>query len=264
MSLAHAAPFRALVASILLLAVAVVSGCATSGPQSNNDAERKARAHYSMAMGYLREGKVALAIRELQGAEELTPRDPWVHLALGEAYRLRGKESEAEKHLKRAIGLRPGFQPALLNLSALYIQVERYDEAIAISDQLLDDATFPVPWKALTNKGYALSRLGRSAEARDVLDAALEYHPDFWPAVLDVAILDAEQGRHVEALEGFEHVLELTDSPLVAAEAHYRIGLVYVSLGNREQAMHHLTVATQAKPSGQWGKRSEDYLKRLR
>lgn len=258
-----AAPLRILVAALLLVSGAL-SGCATDDPQAKLEVDRKARAHYSLAMEYLREGRLALAIRELQAAEEVTPKDPWVQLALGEAYRLRGKEEDAERHLKHAVRLRSDFQPALLNLSALYIQMGRNEEAIRISDELLDDATFPVPWKALTNKGYAYHKMGRQSEAREALRTALEFHPDYWPAVLDMAILDAEAGDHTSALLGFERVISLDPGALATAECHYRIGLVYVSLGNRDKALHHLQIATQSKPSGQWGRRSEDYLKRLR
>jgi Tfp pilus assembly protein PilF len=249
---------------LALLALMVVPGCATPDPAQQVDADRRARAHYGLAMEYLREGRLALSIRELEAAEQIDSDDPWIQLALGETYRQRGMEEEAETHLDNALRLRPGFQPALLNLSALYIQGERYEEAVEVADRLLDDATFPVPWKALTNRGYAQMKLGRVAEARQSLELALEYNDVFWPAILDIAILDADAGRHLEALEGLEHVLRLDPGQLAEAEVHYRMGVVYISLGNRERAMHHLQVATQSKPSGQWGKRSEDYLKRLR
>jgi hypothetical protein len=39
---------------------------------------------------------------------------------------------------------------------------------------------------------------------------------------------------------------------------------VYISLGNRKQALEHLVAASSQRPSGPWGKRSEDTLKRLR
>ena len=247
----------------LLVAVAMGGACAKPDPDAQADLDRKARAHYAVAMEHLREGRVALSIRELQAAEQVTPDDPWVQLALGEAYRVRGKEEEAERHLRRAISLRPGFQPALLNLSALYIQLERYEEAVSISDGLLDNATFPVPWKALTNRGYALMKMGRPDEARESLLGALEYHESYWPAILDIAILDSEQGRNLEALRGLERVLELDPGSLPVSEAHYRMALIYISLGNRDRAVHHLEIAAQPS-GGQWGKRSQDYLQRLR
>jgi tetratricopeptide (TPR) repeat protein len=121
-----------------------------------------------------------------------------------------------------------------------------------------------VPWKALTNQGYALYKLGKKAEARQSLERALEFYESFWPARLDLAVIDQEDARHVEALEGLEKVLALKPGPMAEAEAHYRMANIYVSLGNRDQAVHHLTVAAETRPSGEWGKRSADYLKRLR
>jgi type IV pilus assembly protein PilF len=250
-------------AFVVIMWVATL-GCAHSSPEDTADNERRARAHYSVAMDHLQEGRNAMAIRELQAASELVPEDPWVELSLAEALTRRGKTDEAEVHLRRALRMREGFQPALLNLSALFIAQERFEEAIEISDQLLDDATFPVPWKALTNKGYAQFRLGRLAEARQQYELALEYHERFWPALLDLAILDSEERRNVEALEGLERVLEISPGPLAEAEANYRMAVIYISLGNRAKAVHHLTTSAKSRPSGQWGKRSEDYLKRMR
>jgi len=249
-----------LVVTVWMFAV----GCARPSPEAIADQERRAHAHYGVAMEHLGAGRNALAIRELQAAGELMPDDPWVELSLAEAFARRGKNQEAELHLKRSLKIRDGFQPALLNLSALYIAEERFEESLEISNRLLDDATFPVPWKALTNKGYALFRQGKNDEARAQLEMALDYHEAFWPALLDLAILDAEDRLHVEALEKLERVLELKPGPLAEAEANYRMAVIYISLGNRAKAVHHLTVSSSSRSSGQWGKRSEDYLKRLR
>ncbi len=257
-------PVDALLGLALALPLGGATGCATNDPGAAQARESQVRAHYQMALNHLREGRTGIAIRELQAAQELEPNDPWIALSLAEAYRLKARNAEAEKHLKRALELRPDLHAAKLNLGALYIQTERYEEAVAVSEELLEDATFPVPWKALTNEGYALYKLGRRAEAREKLEQALEYHENFWPARLDIAILDQEEGRHLEALQGLERVVSQKPGPIAEAEAHYRIATIYISLGNREKAVHHLTVATEARPNGEWGKRSADYLKRLR
>jgi tetratricopeptide (TPR) repeat protein len=241
-----------------------VTACATTPPPPTADAERKARSHYSVAMNHLKEGRAGVAITELQAADQIQPNDVWILLALAEAYRLKAHDAEAEKYLLRVLEIRPDFHAAKLNLSAIYIQVGRYDEAVQLSKELLGDATFPIPWKALTNQGYAYFKLGRHAEARVALENALEYHERFWPAMLDLAILDDDEGKHLEALEGYEQVLSLKPGPIAEAEVHYRIATIYISLGNRSQAMHHLSVASETRPSGVWGKRSADYLKRLR
>jgi Tfp pilus assembly protein PilF len=255
---------RVLPAVALALHLAGALGCATTSPADQAETDRKVRNHYELAVNHLKEGRAGVAIRELLAAEALDPEDPWIHLALSEAYRLKARSAEAEHHLKRALALRPDLHAAQLNLSALYIQSERYEDAIEASDALLADATFAAPWKALTNKGYALYKLGRRAEARETLEQALEYHEHFWPARLDLAILDQDEGRHLEALENLEAVLAQKPSAIARAEVNYRMATIYISLGNRAKAVHHLEVAAQTRPGGEWGKRSADYLKRLR
>jgi type IV pilus assembly protein PilF len=256
---------RFLIGFGMLIATATAFGCATSPDfQTEMAQDRKARAHYNAGVDYMRQGKLALAIRELDAAIGVTPRDPWIHWAIAEAYREKGRLDDSESHLLTALEIRPGFQQAKLNLSALYVQMGRYQEAIALADQLLEDATFPVPWKALTNRGWAQYKLGQSEAARKSFEEALEYNEKHWRSFLALGILDAESGQRIEALEQFERVIELEPGPLAEAEANYRIGEIYVSLGNRERAVQYLTAATEKEPNGQWGKRSEDYLRRLR
>ena len=72
--------------------------------------------------------------------------------------------AESEQHLKRALELRPDLHAAKLNLSALYIQTERYEEAVALSKELLADATFPVPWKAYGLQDPSFSVVARVKE----------------------------------------------------------------------------------------------------
>jgi tetratricopeptide (TPR) repeat protein len=252
---------------IVCLALSAL-GCATLSDDETArlDAadESRARAHQSVGATHMREGRVALAIRELRASEALNPRDKWTQLTLAEAYRQKGMNAEAEAHLLKALAIDPAFQDARLTLSGLYIQTARYPEAIAEAQRLIDDPTFPQPWAALTNKGWALAQLSRRKEAREALSTAIEYHERYWRAHLNLGILDVEEGKRIDGIERFERVLALSPGPLASAEANFRMAEVYVSLGNREQAVEHLMAASSQRPSGPWGKRSEDYLKRLR
>jgi Tfp pilus assembly protein PilF len=256
---------RFLIGLGILLAVATALGCATTPEeQIGFNQDKKARTHYNAGVEYMSRGKLAIAVRELRTAMEFGPRDPWIHWAIAEAYRRSRRLDDAESHLLTALEIRPDFQQARLNLSALYVQVGRYAEAIEYADLLLDDPTFPVPWKALTNRGWAEYKLGQAQPARESFLTALEYNEKHWRSFLALGILDSEAGHPIEALEQFERVIDLEPGPLAEAEANYRIGEIYVSLGNRERAVQHLTAATAKEPNGQWGKRSEDYLRRLR
>ncbi len=251
----------------LSLAALALAGCASNGnntPKPATEEERRARSHYGLGIDHMREGRIALALRELQAANKLNPGDKWILLSLSEAYRLRGREQEALDHLLEAVAVDEEFHAARLNLSAHYVHLERYEDAIRHADILMDDPTFPVPWKALANRGWAQYKLGQLAEARESLTMALEYNESYVPAMLSLAVIDAEQGYHLEALNHLESVIETAPNPIATAEANYRIAQVYVSLGNRKKAVHHLIAATEQKPSGKWGERSEDYLRRLR
>jgi tetratricopeptide (TPR) repeat protein len=252
----------------LLAAAAVAGACASDGGRvpaevAAGDASR-ARAHHSVGATHLREGRIALAIRELRAAEQLNPQDKWIQLALAEAYRRKNLSEDSERHLSRALTIDPTFQDARLTLSGLYIQMQRYPQAIQHAQLLIDDPTFPKPWEALTNKGYALMMLDRGAEAREALQLALEYHERYWRAQLNLGILDAQEGKRLDAMERFERVLGLGAGPLAVAEVNYRMAEIYLSLGNRERAVEHWVAASSQRPSGAWGKRSEDRLKSLR
>lgn len=248
----------------LALALGSLACASGSGPDTKDFRWRKARVHYDIGIDYMTHGRFALAIRELHRAEEIDPKDRWIPLALAEAYRRKGRVDEAEQYLQRALEIDPDFQTAQLNLGALYIQAERYEDAIPILHRLADEPTFPDPWRALTNLGWAEYKLGRFAEARLHLDQALDYNPGYWPARLDLGILQAHEGHPLQALETFGQVLEREPGRYAEAEVHYRMAEIYISLGRRDRAIEHLTAARERHPRGLWGKRSAEYLKILR
>jgi len=233
---------------------------AAPGP---SDAERRARMHYEVAIDRMRSGRNPEAIGELLQAVRLDPADANIRLALAEAYRRSGRVTETEQHLLAALEIDPNFQPAHLNLSGLYIQLERYEEATAHARQLLDDATFPSPWRALTNLGWAEYKLGQVEEAAQHLRLALDYREDYWPARLNLGILAADRGDRDQAIDHFERVLAAEPGPLAEAEARYRLAELYVSMGDKRRAIAQLHKASDLRPSGPWGKRSAEYLQSL-
>jgi type IV pilus biogenesis/stability protein PilW len=254
-----------LVASCALaVSVFLGTGCSTPGTPASETAAKKALAHYDLGVEYMSQGRIALAIRELRAAKEVGADDPWIAMALAEAYRRRGKPEAAEAEYKRAIALDSELHQARLNLSALYIHLERYEDAIPHLVQLADDPTFSAPWRALTNLGWAQYRLGRRAEARSNLQTAVEYRDDYSPALLNLGILEQEEGHTLAALKLFERVTQARARPDAHAEANYRMAEIHVSLGQRQQALDRLQSAASGPGDGPWSRRSEEYLELLR
>ena len=278
----HNRPLRLLAAGALAATLgAGALGCASSQASSSGsrgarampeqrasevdaetqDAQRRARVHYEIAIERMRSGRNPEAIGELLQAVRLDPADAHIRLALAEAYRRGGRIAESEQHLLAALEIDPAFQAAHLNLSGLYIQLERYEEATVHAQRLLDDPTFPSPWRALTNLGWAEYKLGRFDEAARNLSLALDYKDDYWPARLNLGILAAERGDRDQAVAQFERVLAATPGPLAEAEARYRLAELYVAMGDKRSAIAQLHKASDLR--GPWGKRSAEYLQSL-
>ena len=260
---------RLWLAGLMLLALA--TGCATVDPvESESGAVSPARAKRDLGVDYLSTHRTAMAIRELRASLELEPADPVTHLWLGEAYRRKGQTKdalaafeEASDRAKRAKDVQTE-QDARLNLSALLSQIGRNKEAIEHCEALAADPTFSSPWRPLTNCGWALFQLGRYDEARAHFNRALDFFPRFGPALLDLGILEARLNHSLAAAGAFEKAIasgHLSESG--RAEANFRLGEIYVALGNREKAIGHFRAAVETGPTLEWGTQSQAYLDRL-
>ena len=249
---------------LALTALLGLPGCATDAPKPGPDDAKKAASRLDIGADHLGHGRNALALREFLAAELLDPINPRIQYALGEAYLAQGRQKESEAHYRKALEIDPEYHDAWLSLSALLIIEKRYAEAIQACQLLVDDPTYPTPWSALANMGFAQFKLGNLSAARDSLQKAREYKEDYWPATLSLAQVEVQEGRRLDALQLLQEALRIKAGPNVDAELNYRIAEIYVSLGRRQEAMGHLTTAVAQAPQGFWGKRSQEYLKLLR
>jgi Tfp pilus assembly protein PilF len=230
----------------------------------------EARAKRDLGVDYLGARRTAMAIRELSASLELDPSDPQTHLWLGEAYRRKGQTAQAERYLKDALELARtrkdvrAQHEALLTLSALLSQMGRYEDSLEHCAALAVDPTFSSPWRPLSNCGWALMQLGRLDEARERFQEALDYFPRFGPALLNLGILEAKQGHRLAAIRTFEQAIESQLGRSGRAEAHFRLGELYVALGRRDKAIEHFHAAAEKAPNLDWGSQSQAYLDLLR
>jgi tetratricopeptide (TPR) repeat protein len=253
----------------LLLAAAVLLGSFGCASTAEREEERerqvkRAHSHFNIAVDHQENGRVELALRELLTANRIDPGNPKILHGLGITYLMKGKEAEAELYMKEAIRIRPDYQDARYNLSTLYLRQGRWKECIVESEILYDDPTFVAPWRAVTNWGWSEYKLGNVDEARRHLDLALDFNSQYWPTLLNLGILEGEQGNKMEAIGYFERILALEPDASTTAEVNYRLGEIYVSMGRRRQAIEVLRTAVVKAPTDPWGKKSEEYLKRLR
>jgi Tfp pilus assembly protein PilF len=255
-----------IVALIVLAVLSSGTGCLqVVGPsQRDVDDERmeQAMARRELGVDYLGKGRTAMALRELQFANERNPNDPVTHLWLGEGFRRKRHYEEALEHMLMALEIKPDYHAAKLNIAGFYLQLERYDEAIALSQELIDDALYGQPWTAFSNRGWAEYKLGRINEARESFISALDFRRDFWPARLNLAILEEASGNPRAAVKQFEWILK--SDTAANAEVNFRLAQIYFSMGNRELAIQHFDAAVEDNPEGSWAEQALAYLEDLR
>lgn len=245
-----------------------LTGCMTVvvDPNAPSEAERKliqARARRDLGIDYLAKGRNAVALRELLFASESNPNDPVTQLWLGEGYRRQRHNDKALAAMLRAIELQPDLREAHNNLSAFYLQLERYEDAIVHAQILIDDPLYTRPWTAFSNRGRAQFNLGRIDPARKSLEIALEFRPDFWPASLNLGILEHQAGNTLKAVKHLRRVIKDPVGHSPRAEASFHVAQILISMGHREKAIKYFTASVRIDPDGPWADESRDYLKVL-
>lgn len=252
---------------LLLLLALLPGGCVTTSSSAPEiDPEGLAAAVRDVGLDYLRQGNSAMAIRELQKSLLDNPDDPLTYLGLAAAYRSKGLIDLAEQNALRSLELgtdphAANYQLAVLTLATIYVQQERYQEARVQCQILIDDPTYASPWVPLTTRGWAEFKTAQFEEARISYLEALDYRPGYELAHFNLGILEQSEKRWRDAVAHLQAAVESGRmSPDALAEAHYRLGEVYMTLGRRDKAIAQFELALEESPEGKWGVEARSYL----
>jgi len=182
----------------------------------------------------------ARSIREFQRAIELKPNYASAHQWYGNDLLVPlGRFDEAIAEVKRALELDPLSLIINEDLGNTYYSARRYDEAIEQLTKTLElDSSFY----------YAHWSLGVAFEAKGTLDAAIEEYQKaralnddpFVLALLGHAY--ASSGNKAEGLKILDQLKELSKQRYVAA---YNFAIVYLGLGDKEEALRWLQKSYQ-------------------
>ena len=244
----------------------LLMACATPSPKLRERAET----HRQLGEIKLARNQVELAIREYKTSLELYKKDPETHFGVSEAYRRKGVFDLAEHHLHQTLRLDPANVDARLNLGVVYLQMERWQDAIKVNSALIKDPTFYRPGRALVNRGWAHYKSGNAELAQRDYGEALKQGGASLYAHMNLGILYYGRGETVDAVNEFESVVELLRGRppemfgASEAEARFRLAQAHVKLGHHEEAIEHLEVAKERGGEGQWGRKSGEYLAVLR
>lgn len=228
-----------------------------------------------LASSLLRNHKAQQAIDLLEGSQTAVPGDPQLLALLGEAYRqkqdlakaryyfgLAAQKAPNDRRIRTGLGLTQllsgDTNQALAQLESLtggdgghgdellatsLLAAGQYDKALLVVKRLENTQ----PRKALTFnlKGSILLARGNTPAARAEFVHATRLQPDYLPAAMNLAQLDARAGKPDLArghlLQVIKHNPNNVDAPLALAELE-------MSSGNPDEARRWLEKAAQAQP----------------
>lgn len=226
---------------VLVAALALpLAACPKRVSETNRN---EATARYQLGVEAMHTGNLQAAVSEAQKAASLDPYYPEPQNLLGILYHLSFKRlDEAEAAYKKAIELRPDYSEAKVNLGNLYSDRGRFEEAIKLYDEALNDILYLTPFIAKGNKGWAQYKLGKVSDAIDSLREATTTNPKFCLGHKNLGIIFDEQNETQKACRAFGQYREMCPE---MADAYFREGVCTAKLGNVDQAKTAFAGCTQ-------------------
>jgi len=215
---------------------------------------------------YDRHSRYDEAITQLRHAIDLTPDNARVYLNLAAVYIDSGDTKrfpEAERVLKKSIELSPSY-PAYANLGYLYVQEQKFAEAVPIMEKALQlsDNDFLV-WGNLMLAYKGLRSEEKAAMARNhelaLLDQAAQAKPRDGEIQSYLGVLYAQKKLRDKALAHLQTALVLAPDNSVVLE---NVGEAYEEFGDRVHALQYIHMSLQ-KGYGLAGLKSNPGLQSL-
>jgi Tfp pilus assembly protein PilF len=240
---------------MLTLAV-FASGCALSDAQKNRSVY-----HYQMGQSFYAENNLTGALQEFTKAEKITPKDPVLlnHLAI--TYFRKGHYDIAERKNLKALDLKPAYSEARNNLGVNYLEMKRWDEAIAQFKTVQDDIFYHGQESATINLGLAYLGQGDYQQALTVLRTAVARNGSDPRTRIHLGRVYFAMDRTELAVQEYKKALELNGS---YANAHYYLALAQVKLKDSKGAAGSFQEVIRIAPDTEIGQLSKEYLDLLK
>lgn len=156
--------------------------------------ERLAELRAALGAGYMQEGALDVALRELETSLQLDPRSATAHATMALLQLRLSKPELAGEHYRRALALSPS-DPEIRNNYGVYLcGLGRVKEADAQFRCAIANPLYRTPALAYTNAAECALRNGDSARAETDLLTAVQLDPGFVTPSLILADLKYEAG----------------------------------------------------------------------
>ncbi|HKE49060.1 MAG TPA: type IV pilus biogenesis/stability protein PilW [Rhodanobacteraceae bacterium] len=247
---------RDLLLRLFAMALALVlAACTSTGNNTNikkesaaSEKAEAARVHTELGQKYMQQGKLQVALENLNKALSYDPDYADAHTVIGVLYEQIGDLKQAEEHYRRAAQIKSKGGNELNNYGAFLCKVGRYDEANEYFQRALADPFYNTPAVALTNQGRCLLKGGKADAAETALRTALDRSPDNPDALFLMASTLYEKGDFFKArafMQRFESVGQPGPESLLLGRN------IELRLGNGSAASDYTRRLLQSFPESQ-------------
>ena len=233
--------------------IIMLAGC-SGGMKVKNRAET----HYLLGISYLQEKNPTRALKEFLLSEQINAENANLQAALAQAYQLKNAYPEAERHYLRALRLSKNDPQIQNNLASLYLDMQRWDQAIRYFRLASENLLFTGEVNALTGMGYAHHQKGEYLEAIAAYRKALTENPHNPQAHCLLGETYAALDKLNLAIEAYRQALASAPD---YARAHYQLGLAYRRQGENTKAAEAFRETVRFAPDSEFGRNAAEYLK---
>ena len=173
--------------------------------------------------------------------------------------------SDAEKHARVALRVKPDFREARNTLAVVLIHEKKYLDAIAVLKPLTEDILYQTPENAWGNLGWAYLEQGSFDLAIDALKRSVAAQPLFCVGSFRLGLAFEQKQELTSALEAFTRALE-TDAPGCNSlqEALAARGRVRMKLGDSDAARTDLDRCASLSGKTEAGKECSSMLQKFK
>jgi len=183
-----------------------------------------------------------LANAAIEKASAINPNSPSLHTLMGDMLHERGDLDEAVEEYRRAIELQPDFLGARLHLARILNSQHKLDEAEQQAQWVLKAS--PDQPEANFILGEVLLNRSQNAQALPFLLRAQQAPPDVLPYVHDdLSLIYDDSGQTAKAIAELKQALSLD----IDGSYHYRLGRLYLKIGDRANANAAMSAAKKMK-----------------
>ncbi len=187
--------------------------------------------------------RIPEALNIHQKAVALSPKDPEIHLGIGNIFKAQGRFEEAIKSYNEAIKLNKKYLQAHNNLALTLKQMGKFEDSAFYFKKVI--SLEPKFAQAHHNLGLALKEQGKLDQALLSYKKAISLKPDYYQAFYNLANTLKEMSKYDEAAENYKKAIALKPD---FAEAHNNLGLTFKELDKYEDALNCINQAIFLSP----------------